>query len=126
MSPPASPLQVGHACVSGAPLTNIPDNNSGGETKATQSSLPVGTAASVSVTWSHTYQSDLAVYLVAPSGAELLVSAAISSHATSHTRKRDRLGSRLDSGSDKKKARGSPGELAPATASSTALRCIYL
>ena len=60
-----------------------------------------------------------------PSGAELLVSAAISSHATSHTRKRNRLGSRVNSGSDKKKARGSPGELAPATASSTALRlCI--
>ena len=60
------------------------------------------------------------------SGAELLVSAAISSHATSQTRKRNRLGSRVTSGSNKKKARGSPGELAPATASSTALRCTYL
>ena len=61
-----------------------------------------------------------------PSGAEQLVSAAISSHATSHTLRRRFLGSRVDSGSDKKKARGSPGELAPATASPTALRCIYL
>ena len=61
-----------------------------------------------------------------PSGAELSVSAAISSHATSQTHRRRRLSSRVTSGSNKKKARGSPGELAPATASSTALRCIYL
>ena len=54
------------------------------------------------------------------------VSAAISPHATSQTLRRRRLGSRVNSGSNKKKARGSPGELAPATASSTALRCIYL
>ena len=65
-------------------------------------------------------------HLTPLSGAELLVSAAISSHATSHTLRRQRLSSRVNGGSNKKKARGSPGELAPATASPTALRCIYL
>ena len=47
----------------------IPDG--GTETQQTQSPLPAGTAAAVSITWSHEYPPDLRFYLVAPSGAEL-------------------------------------------------------